>query len=342
MRDEIASTADLPMRVGVGQFMDPTPEKLRYAKQLGADDVLLNMYRLDPEYPHMPDDERNPLEEEDEWSVESLVALREQIEAAGLRLNAIENVPISFYDEIMLGGDRMDEQLKHMKNTVHNIGEAGIPIFGYHWSPTGVWRTNTVRVRGDAEATGFDVDEVDDALVYDREYSEAELWENYERFLKELLPVAEEARVKLCLHPNDPPVKEKLGGVPMLFRDLDSFERAMNLVPSENHGLEFCLGCWSQMGEDIEEVIRHFGGEKLFYVHFRDVEGTVPRFHETFVDEGNYDAYGVVKLLDEVGFSGLMIPDHTPHLEGDTDWDHRGRAHAVGYLRGLLDAVHRE
>ena len=335
-----SETATQSIRVGLGQFMDPTPEKLRFCKQLGVDDILLNMYQYSPDYPHLPDDEVPPLNSDTEWSVEELVTLRERVEAAGIRLNAIENVPISFYDKLMLGLPGKEEQLASMKTTIRNLGRAGIPMFGYHWMPSGVWRNTTVEVRGGAAATGFDLATVDDELTHDREYSEAELWENYEYFVRELVPVAEEADVKLCLHPNDPPV-ESLGGIPQLFRSFESFERAMNVVPSPNHGLEFCLGCWSEMGEDVLEVIRHFGErDQLFYVHFRDVDGSVPQFNETFLDEGNYDSVTVLKTLLDVGFDGLVIPDHVPHVEGDTDWEHRARAHAVGYLNGMIAAVH--
>lgn len=331
---------DLPIRLGLGQFMEPTEERLRFIKQLGVDDILLNMYQYDPDYPHMPDSETMPLEGEHEWSYEKLLTLRERVEQYDLRLNAIENVPISFYDAVMLGKEGSDEQLEHMKNTIRNMGRAGIPVFGYHWSPTGVGRTETVMLRGDAKATGYD-HAMDDDSGLDREYSETELWENYEHFVRELVPVAEEAGVKMCLHPNDPPVEQR-GGVPQLFRDFESFERAMDIVPSNYHGLEFCLGCWSEMGEDLTEVIRYFGSrDKLFYVHFRDVVGTVPSFHETWIDEGNYDAYEVMKSLTEVGFHGMIIPDHTPHLEGDSDWEHRGRAYTIGYMRCLLNWVNR-
>ncbi|WP_313694993.1 mannonate dehydratase [Halorarum halobium] len=331
-----------PMRVGLGQFMNPTPEKLRFCRQLGVTDVLLNMYQYSPDYPHLPDDETPPLGDDGEWSEAELVALRERVEAEGLTLNAIENVPVSFYDKLMLGLPGKEEQLASMKRTVRNMGRAGIPTFGYHWMPSGVWRNTTVPVRGGATATGFDLAAVDDELTHDREYSEAELWENYEYFVRELVPVAEEAGVRLCLHPNDPPV-ESLGGVPQLFRSFEAFERAMNVVDSPNHGLEFCLGCWSEMGEDVIEVIRQFGErDKLFYVHFRDVEGSVPSFNETFLDEGNYDSVAVLRALLDVGFDGLVIPDHVPHVEGDTDWEHRGRAHAVGYLNGMLAVLDSE
>lgn len=338
----VEQSADSSMRVGLGQFMEPTKDRLRFIKQLGVDDVLLNMYQYDePDYEHMPDGERMLLEG-DEWSVKDLTALRERVESEGLRLSAIENVPASFYDEVMLGGPGRDEQMRKLKNTIRNMGKAGIPMFGYHWAPAGVWRTGSETVRGGASVSAFDVEKVDTSPTHGREYTEAELWENYEFFLREILPVAEEAGVKMCLHPSDPPM-ERLGGVPQIARNFENFKRAMDIVPSDNHGLEFCLGCWSEMGEDLAEVIRYFGErDELFYIHFRDVEGTVPSFKETFVDEGNYEEYGVLKLLDEVGFDGMMIPDHTPHLEGDTDWEHRGRAYTVGYLKGMLKAMRAE
>lgn len=336
-------TDELPMRVGLGQFMEPTEKRLRFIKQLGVDDVLLNMYQYDdPDYEHMPDNDRMPLSGEGEWSAENLTALCKRVEDAGLRLSAIENVPVSFYEDVMLDGPKCDEQLGKLKTTIRNMGEAGIPIFGYHWAPAGVWRTGTETVRGGATVSAFDADATDASYTHGREYTDAELWDNYEYFLGEILPVAEEAGVKMCLHPSDPPM-ETLGGVPQLARNFENFKRAMDLVPSDNHGLEFCLGCWSEMGEDLADVIRYFGErDELFYVHFRDVEGTIPSFKETFVDEGNYDEYEILELLDEVGFSGVMIPDHTPHLEGDSDWEHRGRSYTVGYLKGMLKTHRRK
>jgi len=335
------SLADLPMRVGAGQFMDPSVERLRYIKQLGGNDVLLNMYQVDdPDYEHMPDDEAVPLDGDGEWALDDLRALRERVESEGLRLTAIENVPVSFYEDVMLNGPKREEQLAKLKRTVRNIGEAGIPIFGYHWAPAGVWRTGWTTTRGGAEVSVFDAEAADvDELTHGREYTEAELWENYEYFLDEMLPVAEEAGVTMCLHPSDPPM-ERLGGVPQLFHDFENFKRAMNYRDSDYHGLDLCLGCWSEMGEPLEDVIRYFGDrDEIVYVHFRDVSGTVPRFAEDFVDEGNFDEYRILSLLEEVGFSGLMIPDHTPHLEDDTDWEHRGRAFTIGYLRGMLRAM---
>ncbi len=334
---------DLPMRIGAGQFMVPTEGRLRFIRQLGIKDVLLNFYQYDLDYPQLPDDRSTaPLQGDREWGYDELVTLRERIEQFDLRLNAIENMPTSFYDKIMLGKEGRKQQIKHVQNTLRNMARAGIPMFGYHWMPSGVWRTSMERDRGGAEVTAFDLDEADPGPTHDRVYSEEEMWENYEWFLERILPVVEETGLRMCLHPSDPPV-ETLGGVGQIARNFENYRRAMQLVPSDNHGLEFCLGCWSEMEEDLEEVIRYFGErDKIFYIHFRDVIGVVPSFRETFIDQGNYDEYEILKLLREVGFSGLIISDHVPKMEGDTEWGHRGRAYALGYLKGMMNAIEHE
>jgi mannonate dehydratase len=165
------------------------------------------------------------------------------------------------------------------------------------------------------------------------------MWANYEYFIKALLPVAEEAGVKLALHPDDPPV-ESLGGIARIFRSFQGFKRAMEIGDSPAHGLDFCHGSWSSMGPGVLEAIRHFGERgKILYVHFRDVQGSVPKFQECFVEEGNSDMLEVIKTLKEVGFTGFLIPDHVPHMVDDTAWGHRARAYAVGYMKALLQVV---
>lgn len=319
--------------VGVGQLRDPSREYLRFLTQLGVEDVIFN-------FAGDPDPGSIPLSTEPPWGVQELVQLRNRVEDAGLRLEAIENLPRPWYEDAMLGREGADEQLEAVTETVRNLGRAGIDTLGYNWMPNLVWRTSRTRpVRGGAEATAYDHAQVADAPpTHGREYAEAELWENYERFLREVVPVAEEAGVTLCAHPDDPPV-ESLGGVPRLLRNPDGFRRAQAVADSPNHGLEFCLGTFSEMGLErpLPEVIREFG-DAITYVHFRDVSGSVPAFHETFVDLGNYDERAVLAALAEVGFDGVIIPDHVPRLEGDPE-SRAGRGFTVGYLRGMLAAM---
>jgi len=321
------------MRVGIGQLRDPSRERLRFVEQLGVEDVIFNFAGRAADC---------PLPGESSWDVRELVRLRNRVEDAGLRLAAIENLPLDFYDEVMLGGEDREAQLEAIKTTVRNLGTADIPVLGYNWMPNLVWSSSrTYPVRGGAEARAYDHDQLREApLTHDREYSEAEFWGNYERFLEAVLPVAEEAGVTLCVHPDDPPV-ESLGGIPRLFRSFENYKRAMDLVDSPNHGVEFGLGVFSEMGEDVLEVIDYFGArDEITYVHFRDVAGTVPRFYETFLDGtgSNYDEWAVVRALDDVGFDGVMIPDHVPEMTTEAPWA-AGRGYTVGYLKGMLRAL---
>jgi mannonate dehydratase len=345
------STEDTGIRVGV-RTRTLSEERLRFVRQLGATDVFVDHADVEEEPDEFNDREgtdtvavgRNTIP-----SVEELETAKERVEAQGLTLRGIQSLPYSLYGDIMFGREGEEEALSQILTLVRNLGEAGVPILGYQWNPRGVvpMRTTPVEIRGGAEGTAFDLEEVEDpdalAPGIDREYTEAEFWENYEAFVETVVPVAEEANVRLALHPVDPPVIESLKGIPRLFRNVENFERAMEIVPSEHHGLKLCLGCFSQMGEDVTEVLRQFGErDQIVFIHFRDVVGTVPTFHETFVDEGNFDTVEVVRTLRDVGFDGVVIPDHVPKVVGDDDWRHRARAFTVGYLRGVIDTVRSE
>jgi mannonate dehydratase len=339
------------MRVAIGQFDEPSAEMLTFARQLGVSGVLLNT-------PSLPGDRR--------WEYEDLRRLRLCCEEQGLRLEALENTPVHFYDKAMLGLPGRDEQIAHYQATIRNMGRAGITVLGYHWMPNGVWRTSfTTPGRGGALVSAFDLGSLEQASqvrepgdaappiawasaagwvrdttpTHGRVYGEDEMWQHYEYFMRAVLPVAEEAGVTLALHPDDPPVPS-LGGIARLFRSFAGFKRAMELVPSPNSGLDFCMGCWSEMGPGVLEAIRYFGQRgKIVYVHFRDVQGTVPAFQECFLGEGNVDVAAAMRTLQDVGFDGFMIDDHVPHMIDDTEWAHRGRAYATGYMMGLLKAL---
>ena len=321
----------LPMRVGLGQFNTLTDEILTFIKQIGVNDFLMNMVH------------GASLPGNHQWEYEDLAALKARADQADLRFMAIENVPFSFYDKIMLGLQGRDKQITHMQTTIRNIGKANIPTLGYHWVPNGVWRTPEPAVLASgARGTRFDMAAHKDAeFTHDREFTADEMWENYQYYLERILPVAEEAGVRLALHPDDPPVPS-LGGIARIFGSFEAFNGAMERFDSPNHGLNFCMGCWSEMGghNSVIKAIRHFGSrQKIVYVHFRDVQGNIPCFNECFIGDGNVNAYEVIKTLKEVGFNGFMIPDHVPATDGDSNWHHRGRAHAIGYMKALLQVV---
>jgi len=337
------------IRIAVGQFKELTEDKLKFAQQIGVGGIQLNT-------PKIPGDAR--------WEEKDLRGLVDKAKEYGLVLEAIENVPTHFYHKAMLGQPGRDEQIENYRETVRNVGRAGIPVLGFHFMPNSVWRTERFAPgRGGAGCTKFDQAVVDAKTSKDelRQFlpttlgwletmplrgpdepvvTEEEMWANYTYFIKAVLPVAEEAGVTLALHPDDPPVP-MLGGVARLFYKPENFKRAWEINPtSPNWGLDLCLGCCSEMpggARNVKEMIEFFGPKgRIIYVHFRDVQGTVPNFIECFIGDGNFDPAEAMMLLKRNGFTGFLLDDHVPHMDGDTDWNHRGRAHAIGYMQGLL------
>ncbi|MBZ0296787.1 MAG: mannonate dehydratase, partial [Anaerolineae bacterium] len=225
------------MRVALGQFNEMTHERLTFAQQIGVSGVQMNTPLLPAENGY--------------WEYEDLARVVERTESYGLKLEALENVPVWFYEKAMLGLPGRDEQIENYQRTIRNMGKAGIPLLGYHWMPNGVWRTPMARGRGGVTVTAYDGALIDQPLVAGRQVvpgfegrtmSADELWENYRYFTSAVLPVAEEAGVRLALHPDDPPVPE-LGGIARLFYHFEGFRKAMeDVAPSPNHGLDFCMG----------------------------------------------------------------------------------------------------
>jgi mannonate dehydratase len=339
------------MRVGFCDSGELTDENLTMAVQLGLTSVRTGTPRS------LPGEQR--------WEYEDLKALVDRVASYGLKLEVIENTPTGFFDKVMLGLPGRDEQLEHYCATIRNMGRAGIPILGHNWMPNWVWRTPPAEGRGGARVTAFDmalvdrtphmeqrafisnkaavVDEVLAQYSGDRVVTDEEMWANYAYFAKAVLPVAEEAGVRLALHPDDPPVPS-LGGVARIFRDVAGFKKGYEIGNgSPAWGLDLCLGCCSEMpggAANVREMIEFFGPRgSICYIHFRDVQGTVPKFAECFIGEGNYDPAEIMLLLKKSGFTGFVLDDHVPHMVGDTPYGHRGRAHAIGYMQGLLRAI---
>ncbi|MEM2905092.1 MAG: mannonate dehydratase [Candidatus Bathyarchaeia archaeon] len=331
------------MRLAEHLGSNPSVEELRYVKQLGVTDVVTGPpvppVTLPPQYHflarYIPPEQLEP----QVWEFLPLVTLRKRIEDAGLRHAVIEaNPPM---DRIITGRSGRDEQIENLKKTIRNMGAAGIPILALHFMALGVWRTSwEIPERGGATVNGFDYELVKNApLTPLGVITEEQMWDNLEYFLKRVMPVAEEARVKIGFHPDDPPISP-IAGVARILRSPEAFKRLIELVPSDYLGLEFCQGCFCEMGIDVTEAIRYFGSRrKIFFVHFRNVVGNPAKFHETFHDNGQTDMLKAMIAYREVGFDGPMRPDHYPKVEGDTPWMHRSRAYALGYVRGLMQAA---
>ena len=248
----------------------------------------------------------------------------------------------------MLGGPKRDEQIDNMITTIRNMAQAGIPVFGYHWMPSSVWRTAPKPVRGGAIATAFNYDEVKDLpFTHEREYTEEELWANLEYWLKIIIPVAEEAGIRLGIHPDDPPVKQ-IGGIPRLFSSYENYRRYLDIYESPNNAIEFCQGTISEMTDSSDDNIYGFIDEmvrrdKVLYVHFRNVSAPDPNdFREEFINTGHVDMYRAMKTYYDAGYEGLFLDDHVPRTQGDTDRQHQSRSFAFGYIQAMIEAVEKQ
>ena len=320
------------IKLGLGAIHE-LDDRLEFARQLGVDNVIV----------HTPG-----LRGHGYWDFNHLLHLRTRIEAAGLRLYAIENIPRDHYDKVLEGRAGRDEQIEKVCKTITNMGRAGIRVLGYHFMVLGVWRTErSPRGRGGAMVTIYDHDQVRNAPIAEvGEIDDDTMWDNLAYFLKAVVPVAEKEGVRLALHPDDPPVPT-IAGVARIIRSTDAYKRVMDIVPSPSNCIEFCQGTvseWCETAEEVYEAIRYFASRgKIAYVHFRNVRGTVPpRFAETFIDNGKVDMLKAMRAYKESNFDGVLIVDHTPGIVDDTRWGHRGRAYGIGYMKGLLKCVNEE
>ncbi len=276
------------------------------------------------------------------YRFERLIQLRTRVEAAGLHVAAIHDVLPEWSDKMRQGLPGRDEQIENYIKSVTNIGRAGIPILGYTFHTVQNWRTsNHARGRGGSMFTAYDHSLMKNApLCGDHPIDDEEQWANFEYFFRQVMPVAEAAGVKMALHPDDPPISP-IAGVASIFRSVDAFQRAIDMVPSPYNGLLFCQGCYTEMlGQGVYGAIRHFGEQgKIFYVHYRNVVGQLPVFRETFVDDGDIDMLKAMRIYHETGFDGPMMPDHYGRVVGDTPYMHRSRAHAIGFMKAMMLAV---
>lgn len=316
------------------------PENLILARQLGCTDVIGH----GPATP--PDSEV--------WEYGDLVHLKRHVENFGLRLDVLEDGPRMH--RLLYDMPGANEQLESFRKSVENLGKAGIKVIKpQHMPPVpnAIFRTETDKpTRGGATSTAFDyalVKGLPPTLKFGV-VKEETLWKNLEYLLKNVLPTAEQAGVVITFHPDDPPISP-IQGFPRILRSVAAFDKLLSLVPSDNLGINFCQGCFAEMGEDVPAAIRHFGRrKKIYFAHFRNVIGTVHTpggFQEIFHDDpsGVVDMFEAMKAYYEVGFEGPMRPDHAPKLTGEEVFGGRegyhilGKVLGLGYMKGLAESV---
>jgi len=348
----------------VAELVNNSDEDLIFSRQMGVEYVEAS--------PLLRRNARQ-LDLEDWWNADALVRFREYVESFGLKLIAM-HLPLTSVDiaeqrwpNIMLGTSNRDRDIEQVCKCIEAVGKAGIPLLLYNLSVLPVVRNpGWASGRGGITLIGsemaeyyarnyecrhnyFDYDKMKDEPLHPAGPISAEqAWERIEYFIKCVIPVAEECKVKMACHPNDvsvPPGTTYRGIAPVL-SNIDGLKRFIDLHPSPYHGLSFCQGCISEFctnPEQVYEAIRYFGSrKKIFYVHFRNIRGGFLKFEETFPDEGDIDMLRAMRIYKEVGYDGVFIPDHVPRSTLDSTWGHRAHAFCLGYIKALIQAVESE
>lgn len=275
------------------------------------------------------------------WDFKALLYAKESLNDAGLKLEVIEPAPPHY--KIKLGLPGRDEEIEIFKQVLRNMAALDIPVLCYNFMPQSGWYRTSFAKKGigGALVTAFDSKLMQAApqLTEAGTQTDIQIWDNYKYFMDKVLPVAEACKVKLALHPDDPPVPS-LQGVSRIFRNVENFDKALELYPSDYNGITFCQGSFAAMNEDIPSLIRHFG-RKIFFVHFRDIRGDADAFEETFHDEGQTDMKACMRAYKEIGFDGVIRTDHAPVMAGESGenpaYEMLGHIFATGYLKGLLE-----
>jgi mannonate dehydratase len=317
----------------IAEFISPTPSPVwRLAKQAGVDLAVGGL----------PFDDLKAGEAA--WDYAPLLRMQERYGAGGFKLAVIEARPP--LNKTKRGLPGRDEEIATVCTLLENMGKLGIPVWCYEWMTDFNWlRTNmSTPARGGSIVTSFDYGDVTTEPTELGPIGEDELWVNLEYFLKKVVPVAETFGVKLAMHPDDPPLSP-IRGVGRIMRSVENFQRLLDLYRSPMNGITLCQGNFTLMTDDLPSVIRHFG-KKIFFVHFRDVKGTPSRFEETWHDAGKTDMLACMRTYRDIGFDGVLRPDHVPTVEGDSNehagYSAFGRLYAIGYIRGLRQAVYAE
>ena len=290
------------------------------------------------------------------WSVESLTRLRDRVASHGLTLDMVplpmssEEISQAEMPAIFLGqGPERDRNVDDICQIIRNCARAGIPVVKYNFTIIGIPRSGTAAGRGGARYSEFVYAgaKQDPPMTIAGRVDAETYWERITYFLERVVPVAEEYKVRLACHPQDPGVPRGSGwrGVDAVLGSPDGLKKFVSIKESPYHGLNFCQGTVSEQlekpGEEIFDVIRYFGSrQKIFNVHFRNVEGGFLNFRETFIDNGSVDMLKAMRVYKEVGYDGMMMPDHVPRIEGVDS--QQGFAFAFGYIKALIAAVSAE
>ncbi len=258
----------------------------------------------------------------------------------GIKPLVIEPLPNELHDHIKAGDEKRDECIEKFITMMKYMNELDIRTVCFNFMAHIGWcrTSDSIKERGGALVTGFDIN---DFKPTDKTVTHGELWQNYEYFIKAVIPYAEKYGIKLALHPDDPPL-DALGGVSRIMTSFENIKRAVNIVKSPNLGVTMCQATYLMMGENLYDVIPVLE-DKIFFVHFRNARGNKYKFNETFHDNGDIDMADILRLYKKCGVDVPIRVDHVPLMAGEKQetagYTALGRLYAIGYLKGLLQAI---
>lgn len=301
------------------------------------------------------------------WSLEKILELKKEIEDKGLTLSVIESVPV--HEDIKMGcGDR-DRYIENYCTTLRNLAKAGIDCVCYNFMPVFDWTRSDLAyelpdgsnaliydnetvlkmnpLSGDLSLPGWDSSYTKDGMrslleAYSK-ITEEDLWNNLKYFLDRVIKVAEEVKVKMAIHPDDPPWS--IFGLPRIITSKKNIERFLKLYDSKYNGLTLCSGSLgADPNNDIPDMVRSFCG-RIHFAHIRNIKITGERCfeesaHKTEAD--SLDIFEIVKAYRDCGFDGYIRPDHGRMIWGETGRPGYGlydRALGAVYINGIWEAL---
>lgn len=310
-------------------FFGNTPdEKWKLCKQMGIDHAIAKL---------APDLTGNPSID----NYESFARSKSIFEEQGFQLYGLEGDQFDMH-RIKLGLTGREADIEKYQKMLENMGRLRVPLLCYNFMATGWYRTNkNIQERGGALVSSFNYEtSKKEPISQWGEFSENQIWDNYQWFLEQVMPVAEANSVKMALHPDDPPISP-VNGIARILTSAKAMDRALSLSNSPSHGLTFCQGTFTTMNENVEEMIcKHGKNGKIFFVHIRDVRGTQEDFRETFHDNGPTDMFKMMQTYKGVGFNGPLRSDHVPTMAGESNehsgYEMKGNLFGIGYIKGLM------
>lgn len=332
------------LKIGKG-LRDLSDETLTFFKQMGIEHVVmptrLNMTRAKRGL--VPSADRGPQSDGlmRPWDAHELRRIKDYLGERGLTAGMVH---LGRTWRVLHGRPDAAEEIENVKKSIRAAGAAGIPVVEYNFTPLRASEGYASETgRGGIHLRNYDSTRTENAPSLDNvgEHTREEMWQRLEGFLKAVIPVAEDANVRMALHPNDPPIPSYRGAAQPV-RTVEDEKRLIEIVDSPSNGITLDTGVTTQMGEDAAEAIRYFGSlDRINHVHFRNVRVDTPYFKylEVRHDEGDCNMLACMRAFQEVGYRYLIIPDHTPEFTGDAIGSPLGWAFAIGYLRALKHAA---